>query len=88
MGVHAGSVVVGVAGVRAALQRGEVVLVVVADDHGARTDEKVIRLARGKGIPVVRAPGATTLGTRLGRGEIQALGVKDRHLAAGMLRGL
>ncbi|OGU06901.1 MAG: hypothetical protein A2W29_01835 [Gemmatimonadetes bacterium RBG_16_66_8] len=87
MGVRAGSVVLGVAGVRAALQRGEVVLVVVADDHSGRTADKVVRLARAKGIPVAWAPGATALGDRLGRGAIHALGVKDRHLAAGMLHG-
>jgi ribosomal protein L7Ae-like RNA K-turn-binding protein len=86
LGARAGSLVAGTSGVRAALQRGEVALVVVAEDHGPRTEEKVLRLARGKGVRTVTGPGSVELGRRIGRGAIQCVGVRDERLAAGMLR--
>jgi ribosomal protein L7Ae-like RNA K-turn-binding protein len=70
------------------LQRGELALVVLAGDHGPRTADKVLRLARGCGVPVLVGPGANDLGRKLGRGSVQAIGVKDPRLAAGMVRGL
>ncbi|HEX9582854.1 MAG TPA: ribosomal L7Ae/L30e/S12e/Gadd45 family protein [Gemmatimonadales bacterium] len=85
MGLRAGSVVIGVAGVRAGLQRGELALVVVAGDHSPRTADKVVRSAQGRGVPVVLAARAVDLGARLGRGQVQAAGVRDRHLASGIL---
>ena len=84
LGLKAGAVVVGTNGVRAALQRGDLSLVVVARDVSPRTEEKVARLARGTGIPVLVGPSARELGQRLGRDEIQAVGVRDRQLAKGL----
>lgn len=84
LGARARALVVGTAGVRAALQRDEVALVVVADDAGARTAEKVVRLARARGVRVVTGPAATVLGRRVGRGAVQTVGVRDVHLAAGI----
>lgn len=86
LGVKAGTVVVGVSGVRAGLQRGELALVVLASDHGERTAEKVVRLAQARHVPVALGPGAAELGRRLGRGAVQAVGVRDPLLAAGMLQ--
>jgi ribosomal protein L7Ae-like RNA K-turn-binding protein len=86
LGARAGGLVVGANGVRAALQRDELALVVVAEDHGPRTEEKVLRLARGRGVKTVVGPGAAELGHRIGRGAIQCVGVRDERLAAGMLR--
>jgi ribosomal protein L7Ae-like RNA K-turn-binding protein len=83
-GVRAGRVVMGTAGVRAALQRGEVALVVVAANRSARTGDKVERLARARGVPLLLGPPDDTLGRRLGRGALQAVGVTDGRLAAGM----
>lgn len=85
LGERAGTVIVGVSGVRAGLRRGEVRLVVAATDHSARTADKVLRLAAGKGVPVVVGPAADELGRRLGRGTVQVIGVRDPSLAAGML---
>lgn len=82
--MRAGTVVVGTSGVREALQRGRVALVVLAGDHARRTDEKVGRLARARGIPVLMGPPARELGKRIGRAAVQALGVKDRQLASGI----
>ena len=85
LGLRAGNVVVGVAGVRAALQRGQVACVVVAADAGPRTMEKVGRLADAKNVPVLRGPAALELGAGLGRPPVQAVGVADQALAQGLL---
>ena len=58
---------------------------VLAQDAGPRTMEKVARLAEAKSIPVLRGPGAAELGEGLGRPPIQAVGVTDRALARGLM---
>jgi ribosomal protein L7Ae-like RNA K-turn-binding protein len=88
LGLKAGRVVIGVAGVRAKLQRDALRCVVVAADASARTRDKVERLARARGVPVVRGPVADTLGARLGRAPVQAVGVADDALARGLLASL
>jgi len=85
LGLRAGNVVIGVAGVRAGLQRGKLACVVLASDAGARTMEKVARLADARHIPVLRGPAAAELGVALGRPPVQAVGVADRALARGLL---
>ncbi len=87
LGLKAGSVVVGTAGVRAGLQRGDIVMVVLASDASDRTADKVARLARGTGIPVLVGPTARELGERMGRDQVQAVGVRDARLAAGLRAG-
>jgi ribosomal protein L7Ae-like RNA K-turn-binding protein len=71
--------------VRTALQAGKCYLVVVASDAGPRAEEKVTRLARGKGLPVIVGPVADELGRVLGRPPVQAVGVSDRALASGVM---
>jgi ribosomal protein L7Ae-like RNA K-turn-binding protein len=85
LGVRAGNVVVGVAGVRAGLQRGKLACVVLAQDAGQRTIEKVARLAEARNIPVLRGPVAAELGAGLGRPAVQAVGVTDPALARGLI---
>jgi ribosomal protein L7Ae-like RNA K-turn-binding protein len=85
LGVRAGNVVIGVGGVRAALQRGQVVCVVLAADAGPRTMEKVARLAEARKVPVLRGPAATELGAGLGKPPVQAVGVTDPALARGLM---
>jgi ribosomal protein L7Ae-like RNA K-turn-binding protein len=85
LGVRAGTVVIGVAGVRAGLQRGKVVCVVLAADAGQRTMEKVTRLAEARKIPMLRGPAAAELGMALGRPAVQAVGVSDPALARGLV---
>ncbi len=87
LGMRAGTVVVGTSGVRAALQRREVALVVVAEDCSARTEAKVVRLAEATDVPVLSGPPARQLGGRLGRAAVQAVAVRDAQLAAGIMRG-
>jgi ribosomal protein L7Ae-like RNA K-turn-binding protein len=84
LGLRGGNVVVGVAGVRAGLQRGNLKCVVLAQDAGQRTMDKVVRLAEAKGIPVLRGPEAAELGAGLGRPPVQAVGVSDPALARGL----
>jgi ribosomal protein L7Ae-like RNA K-turn-binding protein len=83
-GMRAGYLVLGTAGVRAGLQRGDVALVVVAANRSGRTGEKVERLARARGVPLLIGPPDEALGRRLGRGALQAVGVTDGRLAAGI----
>lgn len=85
LGLRAGNVVIGVAGVRAGLQRGKVFCVVVAADASRRTSEKVARLAEAKQVPVIRGPVAVELGVGLGKPPVQAVGVSDRALARGLI---
>lgn len=85
LGLRAGNVVVGVAGVRAGLQRGKISCVVLAADASQRTIEKVARLAEAKQVPTLRGPSATELGAGLGKPPVQAVGVSDPALARGLI---
>jgi ribosomal protein L7Ae-like RNA K-turn-binding protein len=86
LGMRGGNVIVGVDGLRTALQHDEIQCVVLASDLSERAMEKVGRLALGKGLPVLAGPDAATLGDRLGRPPVQAVGVRDRALADGVVR--
>jgi len=88
LAARARSLAVGTAAVREGLQRGVVRVVVLAADRSARTADKVERLARGKGVPVVLGPPAAALGARIGRAAVQAVGVTDRSVAEGLLAKL
>jgi ribosomal protein L7Ae-like RNA K-turn-binding protein len=84
LAMRAGALIVGASGVRAALKQGQVALVVVAGDRSRRTDEKVVRLAQGKGVRIQVGPEAIELGRRVGRVQVQAVGVTDPKLAGGI----
>lgn len=81
LGKKAGSVVVGTSRVREGLRNGQVPLVVLAKDLSARTEEKVGRLARAKGVRIVEGPDSHELGHRFGTKSLQALGLLDANLA-------
>ena len=85
LGRRAGNLVVGVDAVRTAIKAGKCYLVVMASDAGPRAEEKVTRLARGKGLPVIIGPVADEIGRVLGRPPVQAVGVSDRSLASGVM---
>jgi ribosomal protein L7Ae-like RNA K-turn-binding protein len=85
LGLRGGNVVIGVAGVRAGLQRGKIACVVLAADASPRTIDKVARLAEGKKVPVLRGPVAVALGAGLGKPPVQAVGVSDPALARGLI---
>ena len=84
LGARAGSIVIGTAGVRAGLKNDKFVAVVVASDLSERTGEKVRRLAIAREVRVLQGPTAAEIGRRLGRQPVQALGVTDAKLAAGI----
>ncbi|MCZ6759433.1 MAG: ribosomal L7Ae/L30e/S12e/Gadd45 family protein [Gemmatimonadetes bacterium] len=84
LGKRAGSLIIGTGGVRAALKKSQLQLVIVAKNYSDRTGEKVVRLARAKKIPVVAGLDTEELGSRLGLGPVQAVGVTDLGLAAGI----
>ena len=84
LGARAGSIVIGTSGVRAGLRRGDFVAVIVASDMSERTGERVCRLAHSRAVRVLQGPTAAEIGNRLGRPEVQAVGVKDAGLAEGI----
>lgn len=86
LGIRGGGVVIGVERVRAALQRSRVACVVVARDVSPRAQEKVVRLAVARGVPLVAGPAAEAIGARLGRPPVMVAGVLERALARGMLQ--
>jgi ribosomal protein L7Ae-like RNA K-turn-binding protein len=86
LGLRGGLVVIGVDAVRKELQSGAVRCVVLANDASPRAAEKVVRLAAGRGVPMVKGPDAAAIGARLGRPPVMAVGVRDRGLADGILR--
>lgn len=86
LGLRGRLVVVGVDPVRAELQSGKIRCVVLASDASPRAVEKVVRLAEGRGVPVVPGPAAAEIGGRLGRPPVMVVGVRDRGLADGILR--
>ena len=85
LGLRGGLALPGVDTARAWLQQGECCLIVVASDATARAQEKVVRLAKGAGVPVITGPTADALGERLGRPPVMVVGVRDRALAKGIL---
>ncbi len=82
LGMRAGSVVVGTSGVRERLKKDQIKLVVLAGDRSERTDEKVGRLAKAKGVRVLVGPDSQELGRRLGRKPTQTVGLLDANLAS------
>src|SRR5262245_15400799 len=84
LGLRSGKVVLGVDQVRSGLQADRFAWVGVAEDASPRAREKVVRLAAGRGIPLVGGPPAETIGSRLGRPAVMVVGVLDRALAQGL----
>ena len=86
LGYRGRNVVIGVDAVRQELQRDAVRCVVIAADASPRAVDKVVRLAAGKGVPLVEGPDAETIGVHLGKPPVMAVGVRDRALADGILQ--
>lgn len=84
LGLRGGNLVVGVDGVRTALQGGKCLLVVLASDASPRARDKVVRLAQAKQVALVTGPPAQAMGDQLGRPPVMAVGVRDAALARGI----
>lgn len=83
---RAGAVLIGTEAVRNGLRRGEVAVVVVAADQSRRVEDKVTRLARDRGVPVIVGPDAAELGRLLGKGPVGSVAVRRGPLARGILQ--
>ena len=85
LGYRGRLVVIGVEAVRKELQAGKCWCVVVAEDASPRAVDKVVRLARAKGVQLMPGPRAAAIGAQLGKPPVMAVGVRDRALANGMV---
>ena len=85
MGYRSHSLSVGVDRVRRALQQDEVHCVIIAEDASERVQDKVVRLARGKQVPLVVGPDAARLGQTVGKPPVMVVGVRQRELAQGIM---
>lgn len=81
----AGSVVTGVRATRAALERGELELVLVARDAAPGQLEKVLGLLRHRSTPARHVSGKAALGAALGEGPLSLAGVRSRSFAEQLL---
>jgi ribosomal protein L7Ae-like RNA K-turn-binding protein len=84
LGFRSGQAVIGVDQIRAGLRNDRFVCIVVAADASPRAQDKVVRLAAGRGVPRIEGPAAETIGSRLGRPPVMVVGVLDRALARGL----
>jgi ribosomal protein L7Ae-like RNA K-turn-binding protein len=84
LGFRARQVTIGVDQIRAGLRNDRFACIVVAADASPRAREKVVRLAAGRGVPLLPGPSAETIGSRLGRPPVMVVGVLDRALAQGL----
>lgn len=84
LGNRARSVVIGVDQVRSGLQADRFQCVVVASDASPRAQAKVVRLAQGKGVPLIAGPTAAAIGDRMGSPPVMVVGVVDGALAQGL----
>jgi ribosomal protein L7Ae-like RNA K-turn-binding protein len=88
LAARARSLLIGTGAVRQGLQSDRVAAVLIAADRSDRTIDKVERLARARGVPVVAGPPAEELGRQLGRSAVQAVGLTDGAMARGFLAKL
>jgi ribosomal protein L7Ae-like RNA K-turn-binding protein len=84
LGNRARTVVIGVDQVRSGLQADRFKCVVVASDVSPRAQEKVVRLAQGKGVTLIPGPAAAVIGDRFGSPPVMVVGVVDGALAQGL----
>lgn len=85
LGARSGRLRIGVDRVRRALQENELHCVVIAEDASGRVEDKVIRLARARRVPLVQGPCASQLGATVGKPPVMVVGVEERALAAGIV---
>lgn len=79
---RAGHLVIGTQAVREAASRGQLALVIVAEDAAENAHRRLDSVMREKGIRVVRLEERESLGRAVGRGNVVVVGVRDRGLGA------
>lgn len=82
---RARSLVIGSRETRSGLRRGEVRLVLLAEDGSPRDRERLQRVAGEHGVPARMVGTRDELGQAIGRDGVSVVGVTDRNLAAGVL---
>ncbi|HMB68840.1 MAG TPA: L7Ae/L30e/S12e/Gadd45 family ribosomal protein [bacterium] len=73
---------------RQGMRRGEIGLILLANDGSPRDRERLSRVAEEEGTKAFTAGTALELGAVVGRGAVSVLGIRDRNLAAGVRRRL
>jgi ribosomal protein L7Ae-like RNA K-turn-binding protein len=73
---------------RTGMRRGEVHLILLSEDSSARDRERLRRVAEEERVETRDVGSAEELGAAIGRGAVGVLGIRDRHLATGILRRL
>jgi ribosomal protein L7Ae-like RNA K-turn-binding protein len=84
LGVRGRNVVVGVEQVRMAARKGRLALAVIAPDAARNSLKKVVPMLAASGVRMVSGPGASALGSAVGRESTAAVGVTDAGLAKGL----
>ena len=84
LGVRGRLVVVGVEQARAAVQRGNGVLALVAKDASHNSLNKIVPMLKAKRIAMTEAFGAAELGDAVGRETTAVVVITDRQLAEGV----
>jgi len=84
LGVRAKTVVVGVAQVRAAAERGRLALALVAPDASRHSRDKVLPLLTARRIDCIEGLSAIELGEAVGKETTAAIGIIDSALANGI----
>ncbi|MFC1889241.1 DUF448 domain-containing protein [Thermodesulfobacteriota bacterium] len=87
LAMRAGSVVSGSEMVRKAARRGEVEFILVAGDASASIRDRVIGAARAGGIAWACLLSRESLGSRIGKSDRSAIGIRNAELA-GRIRSL
>jgi len=83
---RARSVLIGSRETRAGLRRGEVRLVLLAEDGSARDRERMRRVASEAGTPIVSLGTREELGRGIGAGPVAVMGLTDPSLAGEVAR--
>jgi ribosomal protein L7Ae-like RNA K-turn-binding protein len=84
LGARGRLVVVGVEQVRLAAQKGNLQLVLVAQDVSQHSLDKVVPVLRARRVEMVEWPSAAELGGAVGREITAAIGIVDQALARGI----
>lgn len=86
LAMRAGALASGFDAAAAALDRGEVRLLLLAEETGASSKKKILRRAEEAGCPVYLIRDAEALARVTGAGRRSIVGVKDKNFAAGMCK--
>lgn len=84
LGARGRLVISGVDQVREGMKKGEVELLIIADDAAANSRDKLLPLATAKNVAILEGPDSVALGRSVGKEQVAAVGVTDRRLAKGI----